>query len=172
MYITFIETVTVGVLMTMFVTAIFFGRRYLAARMSKPTRLNQAFELARRAHEGQTDKGGHPYINHPVRVSEQCLSEDEKIVALLHDAVEDGDVTFDEIRSLFGAKVRHAVDALTRREGETYQDFVRRCAADDLARAVKRHDIADNMDLSRLGRPATQADLLRVQKYKEALALL
>lgn len=133
-----------------------------------PSALDAAITLAVQAHRGQTDKGGQPYILHPLRVMLACKSEPERIVAVLHDTVEDTGLEMGIIRHRFGMVVANAVDALTRRGGEAYPAFIERCAADPIARKVKLADIADNMDLSRLGREPTTADAQRMWRYGEA----
>lgn len=133
--------------------------------------LDRAITLAVSAHAGQVDKAGAPYILHPLRIMLRQPDGGRRIAAVLHDVVEDGGVALDAIRSDFGDVVADAVDALTRRDGESYDEFVGRCAGNAVARDVKRADIEDNLDLSRL--PAvTDRDLQRADKYRRALALL
>lgn len=131
--------------------------------------LNKALEIARKAHAGQTDKGGDTYVFHPVRVALHCHTEEEKIVALLHDVVEDTDITLDDLRNEgFSAEVLDALRCLTKIEGEDYMDFVRRVATNLLATQVKIHDLRDNMDISRLGgKPHWKMDT-----YRQALDYL
>ncbi|MFV0623383.1 HD domain-containing protein [Sphingomonas sp. ac-8] len=133
--------------------------------------LDQAIVMAVDAHRGQTDKAGTPYILHPLRIMLQQRDTERRIAAVLHDVVEDGDVALETIRARFGSAIADAVDALTRREDESYEAFVARCAACPTARDVKRADIADNLDLSRLPE-ITDRDRLRADKYRNALALL
>jgi len=78
-----------------------------------------------------------------------AYDEDIRIVAILHDVVEDTEVTLDEIEDIFGAHVRYAVDAITEREGETYKDYIKRVHKNTFATVVKIADLQDNMDLSR-----------------------
>lgn len=113
--------------------------------------LERAIEIAVEAYAGQTDKAGATYIRHPLRVMERMDSEIERVVAVLHDVVEDSEYTFAEIEQEFDEEVRAAVDALTKRDNEDYlDDFIPRAAEKDIARTVKRADIEDNMDLTRL----------------------
>jgi GTP pyrophosphokinase len=114
--------------------------------------LERAIEIATTAHAGQTDKGGATYIRHPLRVMAAMGSETARVVAVLHDVVEDGDQTLDELERAFDAEIREAVDALTKRPEETdnYMRFVRRAAEHPIAQRVKIADIEDNMDLTRL----------------------
>jgi len=112
--------------------------------------LERAIELAVTAYAGQTDKAGATYIRHPLRVMQQMNTEQERIAAVLHDVVEDASYTLDDIEDEFGATIRDAVDALTKRDDESYQEFAARAATNDIARTVKIADIEDNMDLTRL----------------------
>ena len=123
------------------------------------------------AHEGQYDKAGREYRYHPLAVSEMVDTEDEKIVALLHDVLEDTEVAEEMIRSLFGDIVADAVVALTRKDGEDYMDFVRRAGENPIARKVKLADLEHNMNLTRLPK-VTERDLQRVEKYRKAKELL
>lgn len=135
--------------------------------------LEQAISLAVEAHSGQTDKGGAPYILHPLRVMMAMETDQERIVALLHDVVEDSEwTTLPQIEMQFGGRISAAVDALTKRQGEAYGAYLDRVKADDLARKVKLADLKDNSDLSRLGHPPTDADRKRMDKYLRAWATL
>lgn len=114
--------------------------------------INKAFEIARHAHAGQVDKGGNPYILHPVRVALNCQTAEEKIVALLHDVVEDTPVTLEELqRQGFSREVIEAVHCLTKEPGEDYDAFIKRVATNPIATRVKIQDLKDNMDTTRLG---------------------
>jgi (p)ppGpp synthase/HD superfamily hydrolase len=142
--------------------------------MSEPRRANlaHAIALAAKAHEGQRDKAGAPYVLHPLRVMFQLSTDEERIAAVLHDVVEDTPWTLDGLRAEgFSENVVNAVDALTRREDEDYEVFVRRAAENPLARRVKIADLRDNLDLSRIANP-TERDRKRVEKYERALAIL
>ena len=134
--------------------------------------LERAIEIAAAAHAGATDKGGHPYILHPLRVMLAVDSAEERIAAVLHDVVEDTDWTFDRLRREgFSTRILEALDALTRREDEDYLAFVRRSRINPIARTVKLADLADNMDLTRLPSP-TARDRARLEKYQDAVAVL
>ena len=135
------------------------------------TRLELALSVAKEAHAGQVDKAGVDYIDHPTAVAEKVAAEDEKIVALLHDTLEDTDLTYDSIRDLFGETVADAVRTMTHRDDEDYFDYIRRVKQNPISRAVKIADLDHNMDLSRLPR-ITDKDLKRVEKYRKALAIL
>lgn len=136
------------------------------------TLLSDAVAFAANAHRGQTDKAGAPYILHVLRVMLRVRGLDEQIAAVLHDTVEDTDTTLDRVRIRFGDAVADAVDALTRRRGETYTDFIERCRENPIARVVKLADLADNMNLERLGRELTAEDAKRHRKYADATAAL
>lgn len=131
--------------------------------------VEEAIELAVRAHHGQTDKYGQPYILHVLGVAGRCRSLEEKIVAFLHDVVEDTEHTFDDLRNLgFCERIIEAVECLTRRKGERYDSFVRRIAPNPLARAVKLADLEDNMDVRRSNRQIKEKDSERMEKYRKA----
>lgn len=130
--------------------------------------LERAISICALAHEGQVDKGGSPYVLHPLKVMLRLAHDQERIVAVLHDVVEDTAVTLDDLRNEgFSDAVVGAIDSLTKREGETYQAFIERAARDPIARRVKLADLAENSDLSRLGEPS-QKDLDRLEKYRKA----
>jgi (p)ppGpp synthase/HD superfamily hydrolase len=131
--------------------------------------LEDAIILAASAHRGQRDKAGRPYILHPLRMMLRLQTDEERLVAVLHDVVEDSDVTLDDLRRQgYGERIVAAVDRLTRREGESYDDFVARAAADPLARAVKVADLEDNLDTTRLAE-ITERDQERLARYQRAL---
>lgn len=134
--------------------------------------IERARAIAESAHAGQVDKAGADYITHPLRVCDTVTGEQAKIVALLHDVVEDSDWTLEGLRQEgFSDAVVDAVDALTHREDEDYFDAVRRARDNDLARAVKLADLADNSDRTRLGM-VTEDDERRLRKYAEARAII
>jgi (p)ppGpp synthase/HD superfamily hydrolase len=128
--------------------------------------LERAIAIAAAAHTGQLDKGGQPYILHPLRVMMRCTTLDEQIAAVLHDVVEDSDTTLDDlVAEGFSPDVIEAVDALTKRPGETRIQAAHRAAAHPVARAVKLADNADNTDLTRIQNP-TDKDRARMADYK------
>ncbi len=127
----------------------------------------EALQLAIRAHDGQYDKGGSPYILHPIAVAKQVSGEDEKVLALLHDTVEDTDVTNEEVRKRFGNVIADALDCLTHRDGEAYGEYLSRVMTNKLAITVKLADLHNNMVLSRIKNP-TEKDRKRLEKYKAA----
>ncbi|HSU55424.1 MAG TPA: GTP pyrophosphokinase [Candidatus Dormibacteraeota bacterium] len=131
--------------------------------------LARALEIAVSAHKGQKDRYGAPYVLHPMRVMARVETPDEKIVAILHDVVEDSkDWTFDRLKAEgFSTEIVAALDCVTKREGEEYEDFVKRSAYNPLARRVKLADLEDNMDLRRLPE-LSEKDLERLKKYHRA----
>lgn len=135
--------------------------------------LERAIELAASAHAGQVDKAGQPYILHPLRVMLRVSTTHERMAAVLHDVVEDTKVvTLERLRSEgFPDEVVRAVDALTKREGETRLEAAARAAAHPIARVVKLADNAENMDLSRIAEP-TDKDRERVEEYGKVRAIL
>jgi len=135
--------------------------------------LERAVAIAAQVHAGQRDKAGEPYILHPLRVMLRMATDELQIVAVLHDVLEDGTLTAEDLRREgFAPAVVEAVVALTRLEGESYSAFVRRAARNPLAREVKLSDIADNLDPLRLARlPVAVAKELE-SKYTAALAIL
>jgi (p)ppGpp synthase/HD superfamily hydrolase len=130
--------------------------------------LDKAIRIAAKAHEGQTDKAGLPYILHPLRVMFMRRNETERICAVLHDVIEDSDITIEYLRKEgFSEEALSALDALTKHENETYDDFIGRVIENKTACKVKLADLSDNMDLSRISN-ATQEDYQRVEKYRKA----
>lgn len=132
-----------------------------------------AMEIAYRAHHGQRDKGGMPYVFHPYHLAEQMETELEVTVALLHDVVEDTDVTLEALRQAgITEEVLAVLDRLTHRKGEAYMDYIRRLLPDPTARKIKLADLNHNSDMSRL-RPEDQEKAQYFQeKYRPALELL
>jgi len=132
--------------------------------------LENAIAIAVEAHQGQKDKAGHPYILHPLRVMFRVETEDERTVAILHDVVEDhGDVwSVDKLRqSGFPQRILDALDCVTKRKGETYEQFVERSASNPIALRVKLADLEDNMDIRRLNE-VTEKDRERLNRYLTA----
>ncbi len=134
--------------------------------------LQVAISLARTHHAGQVDKAGKPYIDHPMRVMSNLDSVEEKIVGVLHDTIEDTELTLDTLREKgFSQPILSALDAITKRSGESYEDYLQRVMADRLALKVKIADMTDNMDMSRIPHP-TGKDYKRLEKYKKTLPRL
>lgn len=134
--------------------------------------IERAIEIAAAAHAGQVDKAGDPYILHPLRVMLRMKSPSERMAAVLHDVVEDTSVSLDELAvEGFPEDVLNAVEALTKRPGETRLQAAARAAAHPVALQVKLADNAENMDLGRIAQP-TEKDVARLREYEAVRALL
>ncbi len=133
--------------------------------------VDTAREWAEQYHQGQTDKAGAPYVTHPARVAGRMESPEEQVVAWLHDTVEDTALSLSAIRERFGQETAEAVDAISRRDGEAWDDYLLRVRGNPIARRVKISDLIDNSNLSRLPR-VTMRDVERQKKYNAALAFL
>lgn len=133
--------------------------------------LSEAIQIAVTAHDGQLDKGGQPYILHVMRVMLAMNNNLDRIVAVLHDVVEDSRDWQVEDLLAFGPDIVSALDTLTRREGENYEDYINRVSENAVATRVKLADLRDNLDLSRLPE-TTDADVARCLKYRRARAVL
>jgi hypothetical protein len=139
--------------------------------------LERAIEIAVLAHKGVSDKAGAPYVLHPLRLMFAVDSPTAKIVAVLHDVVEDSKPPnrygFDELRAEgFSEPVLTALDCVTAREGESYDAFIQRILPNPIARSVKIADVTDNLDVRRLGTDLTDRDVERIKKYRRALSQL
>lgn len=131
-----------------------------------------ALAIAKKAHAGQVDKAGVDYIQHPLYVASQVNTEQEKAVALLHDVIEDSDITAaDLFASVLSNEVVTAVQILTKKKGQSYQEYLGKVKSNNLARVVKLADLKHNSDLSRL-KSVTNTDYERVKKYKNAIYYL
>lgn len=130
--------------------------------------MDRAVQLAFDRHRHQVDKAGEKYIAHIIRVAQQCETDEERIVALLHDIVEDSGMSAAMLREQgFPASIVDAVLAVTKREGEPYEDFIKRAAANPIGRLVKIADLEDNMTIQRL--PEVNADdVERLNRYVKA----
>lgn len=134
-------------------------------RMSK---MEHAILMAIGAHKGQQDKAGRPYILHPLRVMFWQDDPEAMITAVLHDAVEDSDVTLYQIAEAgFSKTVIDAIRLLTHDQGTPYMDYIKRVATNTIAQQVKIADLIDNMDMDRIPNPQ-EKDFLRIEKYKIA----
>ena len=137
----------------------------------EPT-LEETLIIATTAHFGQKDKGGAPYILHPIRVMLQQRDETAMKVALLHDVVEDTNITLENLKMKgYSHAVLDAVDHLTKKQREDYEAFILRASENEISRAVKIADLKDNMDLNRIARKE-ERDYIRIEKYKKALLFL
>lgn len=134
--------------------------------------LERAIAIAAAAHEGQVDKGGAPYILHPLKVMLRVNTLEERIVAVLHDVVEDCGISFDDLRNEgFSETVLMAIASVTKVPDESYEEFVERVAQNPIGRVVKLADLEENSDLSRIAQPSWE-DLERVEKYRRAIGVL
>lgn len=134
--------------------------------------LERAIQIAAEAHAGQIDKAGQPYILHPLRVMLRMETEHERIVAVLHDVIEDTSVTLAQLAAEgFPTMVIDAVRALTKLPGESRLKAAARAAGNPIALAVKLADNSDNMDMSRIAQP-TVKDMARLEEYKAVRILL
>ena len=127
-----------------------------------------ALELAVEKHKNQTDKAGNPYILHPLHVMENVNSKEGKIIAILHDIIEDTDVTEDYLLKIgLSKRIIDAVVALTRSKDMDYQEYIKNLSSNPLAKEVKLADLEHNMDLKRLP-TLEEKDLDRNRKYQIA----
>ena len=134
--------------------------------------LERAIEIAAKFHSGQVDKAGQPYVLHPLRLMFAVRTPQERMAAVLHDVVEDTDMTIADLaREGFSQEVVAAVQALTKLTGESRIDAAHRAAADPIARAVKLADVADNMDLLRIADPS-ERDFARLKEYEQVRLVL
>lgn len=132
----------------------------------------KAMKIAFEAHKDQKDKTGLPYIFHPFHLAEQMTDEATTCVALLHDVVEDTEVTLEELAAEgFTDEIIGAVAAMTHDPAVPYMDYIREIKKNPIAKAVKLADLCHNSDLSRLDVVDERA-LSRVEKYKKAKELL
>lgn len=140
--------------------------------MSKMGTLENAIKIAAQAHQGQKDKAGAPYILHPLRMMMRMKTEAEMITAILHDVVEDTDWTIEKLREKgFSEEVLEAVECVTNREGESYEQFIERAGKNPIARQVKIADLEDNMNIQRIGE-INAKDLERLEKYHKSWSVL
>ena len=131
-----------------------------------------ALSIAKKAHEGQLDKAGVDYIEHPIYVASQVDTEEEKAVALLHDVIEDSPVSAEELlQAGLPETVVTAVQVLTKKKEQDYQTYLETVKKNPLARVVKLADLKHNSDLSRLS-SITEKDRERLKKYKKAIDFL
>lgn len=134
--------------------------------------VKKAALIALKAHGYMLDKGGMPYIFHPFFVAEKMTDEDSAVTALLHDVLEDTEITAENIaREGFSEKVIDALKAITKADGEDYFDYIDRVKQNETAKAVKLCDLEHNCDISRIESP-TDRDFKRIEKYKRAIKIL
>lgn len=141
--------------------------------MKRTFTLDDAIQVARRAHEGQLDKSGRPYIGHPLRVMGALRNEHERMAAVLHDVVEDTAVTLDDLTEAgCPAPVLAALAAISKQPGEAQESYLARVASNPIALAVKRADIEDNMSPDRMARLDKDTQERLRAKYTSALRQL
>ena len=131
----------------------------------------KAMIIAYEAHKNQVDKSGVPYIYHPIHVAEQMDTENECIIALLHDVVEDTNVTFKQLEEVFSKEIIDILKLLTREENIEYDEHIKRIKNNSIACKVKIADLTHNLDKTRLDF-VTEVDVKRNEKYKKALQIL
>lgn len=130
--------------------------------------LHKAEQIARKAHEGQTDKAGKPYIEHPKRVVKLLNRNEQKVVAWLHDTIEDTDITPEYLLDNgFPQYIVDAILSVTKQEGESYEEFIERAAQNPIGKEVKLCDLIDNLNIMRL-EELSEKDLERLDKYLKA----
>ena len=152
-------------------------RMYLKTTITEPSpdenkMLEKAARLMLEMHKGQTDKSGQPYFLHPMRVVLNCETPNQKIVAFLHDILEDTPMTSDNLKELgFSSEVIKAIQSVTHKKGENYDEFIARCSLNHIGRYVKMRDLEDNLNVTRLQKiDSYAAD--RINRYLKALRFL
>lgn len=139
---------------------------------SEQSMFDLALSIAKKAHKGQYDKAGVDYIEHPLFVASLVDTQEEKAVALLHDVLEDSPYTAEKlILAGLPETVVSAVQILTKKKGQDYQQYLELVKSSPIARRVKLADLKHNSDLSRLA-TVTEKDLERLEKYKKAIDYL
>jgi (p)ppGpp synthase/HD superfamily hydrolase len=133
---------------------------------------NNAFTIAVFAHLDQKDKAGMPYILHPIRIFNQVHTNKSKIAALLHDVIKDSILTLEKLKPYFSEDIIEALDALTRRKGEEYQDYLARVKENALAMKIKYFDLKHNLNPERLKQLKLSTRVRLNRKYDEALKYL
>jgi (p)ppGpp synthase/HD superfamily hydrolase len=130
--------------------------------------LERALQIAVTAHAGQKDRNGAAYVFHPLRVMMRCNSARAKLVALLHDTVEDTNVTYEQLAAEgFPREIIASVRLLTREDEMAYDDYITRIMDDPVALEVKIADLEDNADIRRM-QDVDEEALERLKKYHEA----
>lgn len=132
----------------------------------------RAYALAKKAHLGQKDKGGNDYIEHPKAVASMMDTDIEKVVAYLHDVVEDTNISFDDLKEYgFPNQIIEALKALTKQKNESYDVYIDRVIRNPIAKKVKLADMKHNSDITRIKNPS-QKDYDRCQKYLDKIQYL
>lgn len=133
--------------------------------------IRKAYDIALDAHKYKFDLSGSAYINHPIAVSNMVRGKKAKIVALLHDVLEDSDYNKEDLQQFFSKDICDAVEALTREKDENYFKYIHELKENKLARKVKIADLKHNMDVSRL-KALNDCDIKRLKKYLCAYHIL
>ncbi len=136
--------------------------------------LEKSIIIATKSHSDQFDKGGSPYILHPLRVMLSLDNDEDRIVGILHDVLEDTSITLQHLEDngfLGEIEILDALVSITRKSNESYKDFILRVKLNPIALRVKLADLKDNMNISRINNP-TEKDFARIEKYKKAYKLL
>ena len=133
---------------------------------------NEAMKIAYAAHHGQVDKAGIPYVFHPFHLAEQMTDEYSTCAALLHDVVEDTDVTLEQLAEIFPKEVVDAVAMLTHPKEEPYLDYVARVKENPIAKAVKLADLHHNADQTRMENASEETLAYFREKYRKAFEIL
>ncbi|MGL6184832.1 MAG: GTP pyrophosphokinase [Clostridium chrysemydis] len=133
--------------------------------------LEKSIILATEKHKGQVDKSGQPYILHPLRVMNNCPNIETKIVAVLHDVLEDTNATKEELLEFLPEYLVDSIVAITKVENEAYEDYLERVRNNYYATTVKLMDLKDNMNLDRLHK-IEMKDMKRYLKYRKAVEYL
>lgn len=136
---------------------------------TKLTRL--ASKIAYEAHKNQVDKAGVPYIFHPIHIAEGMTTEIACIVALLHDVVEDSNITLDDLSKYFDSMIIEALKVLTKDNDDSYEEYIKKVKTNEIATIVKLRDLEHNMDLTRFDK-VTEDDIKRNKKYEDAISYL
>ena len=136
--------------------------------------INKAIDIAFSAHKDQKDKAGRPYFMHPLMVASQMNSEYEICTALLHDVVEDTDITIEELEREFPKEITDALRLLTHDKNTDYLDYVREIKKNPIARKVKLADLNHNLDITRIqdNPKLLEGFMRRREKYEKAKEIL
>ena len=133
--------------------------------------INKAINIMYNAHKEQYDKGNYPYVFHPYHIAEQMNTEDEIIVALLHDVVEDTNITIDDLsKEGFDSNIIEALKLLTKKTNN-YEEYISRISTNPLAKKIKLADLNHNLDITRIPNPQ-ERDYKRIEQYKKAIEIL
>ena len=123
-------------------------------------------------HNDQRDKSGEPYIFHCMAVAMQLKKEKERIVAVLHDVLEDTEATFQDIKDEFGMEIAEAVYMLTKQSTESYEEYLEGLKENPLSLAVKKADIYDNLLVTRIHNLDKETKQRLITKYEKAKKIL